>query len=578
MTNRQSRRPEVVEAREFLEITRDFTDPREAIREAISNALDWGAKRIQITIKEDRTRPDEELTIEIEDNGIGLNEERLCAFFDLGRSTVLGLDKLDKPIQRMIGYKGHGTKTYFNSREIEVLSENTECTIRAIMDSPLQKLMNNEVPEYKYDIAPQENDKNKTGTKITIRGYNMNQNKRDFAHSVLKDYILWFTRFGSVEKEFEIQDNADRVLFLQGLGWDDPERIEFGHKFPSESCDINRLEEEHPGEWTKFFVKRWKFEHQSILDFPGKFIDMVFYIEGDEAKRSYNPMIRPRGRGRPPYGMYKVEDRYGLWVCKDHIPIKQYNEWLGLGKRLETKYHAFVNCQEFRLTANRSDIGNTPPDFLNAIAQTVRQIIFEEEIIGSREYQEYEAAAELEEQYQTAQQERKDFDRRSRRVMTKKVCEFKGVELIEPGVEMGVIALFNLIYALEPSLFPFHVIDYDTKRGYDAIVAQTMPHDLSRESIFFIEFKYMLTREFNHSFDHLVAIICWDCNLSEGAEARDIKDRRREIHITEPIEELKYTRYMLVSPRERHNIEVFVLKDYLREKLGLEFRPRSSSR
>ena len=88
----------------------------------------------------------------------------------------------------------------------------------------------------------------------------------------------------------------------------------------------------------------------------------------------------------------------------------------------------------------------------------------------------------------------------------------------------------------------------------------------------------MLTREFNHSFDHLVAIICWDCNLSEGAEARDIKDRRREIHITEPIEELKYTRYMLVSPRERHNIEVFVLKDYLREKLGLEFRPRSSSR
>lgn len=576
MANRQSRRPTVAEAREFLEITRDFTDPREAIREAISNAIDWGAKEIQITIEEDRTRPDEELVIKIKDNGIGFNEERLRAFFDLGRSTASGLDESDRPIQRMTGYKGHGTKTYFNSREIEVSSESAECTIYAKMDSPLQKLMNDEVPEYEYNIVPQEND-NKAGTKITIRNYNMNQNKRDFAHSVLKDYILWFTRFGSVEKEFEIQDNVDKVLFLQGLDRDTPERIEFGHMFPAENCDIDRLEGEFPEEWTKIFVKRWEFKHQPILDFPGKFIDMVFYIEGDKAKRSYNPMIKPKGRGRSSYGMYKVEERYGLWVCKDYIPIKQYNEWLGLGKRMETKYHAFVNCQEFRLTANRSDIGNTPPDFRNAICRTVRQI-YEGEIIGSREYQEYEAAAELEEQYQTAQQERKDFDRRRRRVMRKKVCEFKDVELLEPGVEMGVIALFNLVYALEPALFTFHVIDYDTKRGYDAIVSQTMPHDLSRESIYFIEFKYMLTGDFNHSFDHLVAIICWDCNLSEGAEVRDIKNGRRELRITEPGEELEYTRYMLVSPRERHNIEVFVLKDYLREKLGLEFRPRSSLR
>jgi hypothetical protein len=228
--------------------------------------------------------------------------------------------------------------------------------------------------------------------------------------------------------------------------------------------------------------------------------------------------------------MYKVEDRYGLWVARDYIPIKRYNEWLGLGKRLETKYHAFVNCQEFRLTANRSDIGNTPPDLLFAIEQTVRQV-FEEEIIGGVEYQEYDEAAELEQQYQTAEQERKDFDRRRKRVKTKKVSELKGVQLIEPGVEMGVIALFNLTYALEPSLFPFHVIDYDTKRGYDALVAQSTSHDLSKESIFFIEFKYMLTYEFNHSFDNLSAVICWDCNLSEGAEVRDIRDKRRDLHL-----------------------------------------------
>jgi len=361
---------------------------------------------------------------------------------------------------------------------------------------------------------------------------------------------------------------------LRGLGQNDPERIEFGHQFPPENCDINRLMRERPSDWTKIFVKRWVFQKQQIIDNPSKSIDIVFYIEGDEAKRSYNPMIRARGRRTPEYGMYKVEDRYGLWVCRDYIPVKRYNEWLGLGKRLETKYHAFVNCQDFRLTANRGDIGNTPPDLLRAIEQTVKEI-FENEIIGGTEYQEYEEAAELEQQYQTAEQERKDFDRRRNRVKTKKICEIENIELIEPGVEMGAIALFNLIYALRPSLFPFHIIDYDTKRGYDALVAQRTPIDLSRESIFFIEFKYMLTSEFNHSFDHLSAIICWDCNLSEGAEVRDIKDKRRELRITPVADDSDYTRYMLVSSRERHNIEVFVLKDYLREKLGIEFYPRS---
>ncbi len=571
MTNKNKelkrRQPKVEEVREFLEITRDFTDPKDAIREAISNAIDWGATEIKVTINEDRTRPDEELVMEIEDDGIGLDEGRLEAFFDLGRST--GTESND--LRKKIGYKGHGTKTYFNSRQIEIFSHSSKHTIYAIMDSPLQKLMKDEIPEYDYDIEQKKNER--TGTKIVIRGYNMNQNKRDFAHDVLKDYIFWFTLFGSIEKELGITDNADIILLLQGLGQSHAERIEFGHRFQAENHDIKRLERGRPGDWTKIFVKRWVFKGYQIIDNPGKSIDIVFYIEGDEAKRSYNPMIRVRGR-TPSYGMYKVEDRYGLWVCRDYIPIKRYNEWLGLGKRLETKYHAFVNCQEFRLTANRGDIGNTPPNLLHAIEETVRTV-FEEKIQGSDEYQEYEAAGELEQQYQTADQERKDFDRRRKRVKTKKSCMFNIIELIEPGVEMGVIALFNQVYALKSSLFPFHVIDYDTKRGYDALVAQGVPIDLSRESMFFIEFKYMLTSDFNHSFDHLTAIICWDCNLPEGAEVRDIQDKRRELHITPPGEGSDYTCYMLVSLHERHNIEVFVLKDYLREKLGIEFRSRT---
>lgn len=563
--------PEVDEVRELLEIARDFTDPKDAIREAISNSMDWGATQVDITIEQDSQRPDAELVVTIVDNGIGLNEERLHAFFALGRTTEPDVDDSGAAVRVKIGYKGHGTKTFLNSRQIEVFSDSSDCTVYALMEEPLRKLMEGALPQYGCDIEPKHNDE--TRTEITLRGYDSNRSIKDFAHNVLKDYVLWFTRFGSVEKEFGILDSQDTVLMLQGLGRHDPEHIPFGHPFGAENHNIGTLRRTRPGDWTKAYVRRWLFQDLQTLDHPGKSIDMVFYIEGDEAKRDYNPMIRARGK-TPTYGMYKVEERYGLWACRDCIPVTRVNEWLGLGKRLETKYHAFVNCQDFRLTANRGDIGNTPPDFLAAVEETVLWV-FEQQIQGSDAYQEYEASAELAQQYQTAKQEKADFRKRLARARTKKVSEHEGVELIEPGMEMGVIALFHQIYALEPDLFPFHVVDYDSKRGYDALVGTRTPADLSRSATSFVEFKYVLPPEFNHSFDHLAYIVCWDCGLSDGDLVTGLSGKSRVLRITPHTDQSHYTTYMLLAPDERHNIEVFVLKYYLEETRGIEFHPRS---
>jgi hypothetical protein len=570
--NLQFSEPDVDEVRELLEIARDFTDPKDAIREAISNSMDWCATCIEVTIEEDRLRPDEELVIRITDNGHGLNTDRLHAFFALGRTTERTIDDSATPVARKIGYKGHGTKTFLNSRRIEVFSSSSECTVYAEMDEPLLKLMEGQLPQYGYEIQTQKNEQ--TGTEIALRGYDSNRSRRDFAHDLLKDYILWFTRFGSVEMEFGILDNQGTVLKLQGLGKHEPEVIPFGHPFPSENHNIRTLRSTRPGDWTKAYVKRWLFDNLQPLDYPGQSIQVIFYIEGDEAKREYNPLIRTRGR-TPLYGMYKVEERYGLWACKDYIPVVRVNEWLGLGKRLETKYHAFVNCEAFRLTANRGDIGNTPPDLLRAVEDTVRSV-FERQIQGSDPYQDYEAAAELEQQYQTARQEKTDFRKRRDRARTKKVFAHKGVDLIQPGLEMGVVALFNQVYALEPDLFPFRVVDYDTRRGYDALVVAESPLDLSSQNMYFVEFKYVLGRDFNHSFDHLHSILCWDCQLSHGDEVTDMVDKKRILHITPRPTESEYTVYMLVDPAGHHNIEVFVLKQYLQETRVIEFHPRSA--
>ncbi len=561
----RTRTPQVKTASEFLEITRDFTDPKDVVREAISNALDWGATEIRLSVHEEKSEPHEDLTITIEDNGLGMDEERLHAFFDLGNSTNAG------PSGRKIGYKGHGTKIYYNSKEIEVWSESADATVYAIMKDPLKKLIGGEIPEYEYDVQKKPNEKTKT--RIIIRDYNRSNNKGDFAHKVLRDYILWFTAFGSVEHEVAIAENIDKTVLLSGLGQATPETVGFGHPFPKENHEISKLQKQG-GDWTKRFVKRWVFKGVTVKDNPGKALDIVFYVEGDEAKKSYNPMIRSQGK-KPEYGMYKVEDRYGLWACRDYIPVERHNEWLGLGQRLETKYHAFVNCQDFRLTANRGDIGNTPPDLLRGIQDTVRDI-FEDRIHGSKEYKQYEEQAELAEQYQTAEQEAKDFERRRTRAKTKKVCVLKGVELIEPSLEVGVVALFNLVYAHRPDLFSFRVIDYDSHKGYDAVVAERTAGDLTKEAMSFVEFKNRLPAEFNHAFDHLAAVVCWDCSLATGTEVFDIKDQPRELRITPPSKHGDHTHFSLVTSTGKHNIEVFVLKEYLRERLKLEFKPRAS--
>ena len=96
--------------------------------------------------------------------------------------------------------------------------------------------------------------------------------------------------------------------------------------------------------------------------------------------------------------------------------------------------------------------------------------------------------------------------------------------------------------------------------------------DLSKDSLFFIEFKHQLRSDFDHSFSHLLAIVCWDCTLGDGAEVTDIANKRRTLRISPQASNQPYTKYMLVSPAEQHNVEVFVLKEYLEETLGIQFR------
>src|SRR5581483_7515778 len=113
--------PQVKEAHAFREISLDFTTPAEIFREAIANALDAYARRIWLHVFVEDRRGRETVLIDICDDGIGMNAQGVEAFLNLSDSI-----KPEAPAgrlqRRMTGYKGHGTKIYYNSEGIELLT------------------------------------------------------------------------------------------------------------------------------------------------------------------------------------------------------------------------------------------------------------------------------------------------------------------------------------------------------------------------------------------------------------------------------------------------------------------------
>jgi hypothetical protein len=138
-------------------------------------------------------------------------------------------------------------------------------------------------------------------------------------------------------------------------------------------------------------------------------------------------------------------------------------------------------------------------------------------------------------------------------------------------------AIFVALQAVEPELFPFEVVDYDTHNGIDVLAKTRDNVDVGRSSLKYIEFKYILTESFNHSFRYLHSIVCWKSQVQHDQVIEDVAGvKRRMIIVPRKDDNSGYTQYMLDDPHEPHKIQVFVLEDYLREKLDIVFSPRSS--
>src|SRR5579862_7006226 len=155
--------PQVDQAQEFIEIANDFSNALDLVREAISNAFDAKARKIEIEFDVIKKYGESILQITITDDGTGMDRSGLQSFFDLGNSLRRG-------DYTAIGEKGHGTKVYFNSSEIRVQTTQGNRTCKATMSDPYRKLFDREIPT--VTVEEEETPGVASGTTIIILGYN----------------------------------------------------------------------------------------------------------------------------------------------------------------------------------------------------------------------------------------------------------------------------------------------------------------------------------------------------------------------------------------------------------------------
>lgn len=503
--------PKVNTIWEIKEIADDFMNPLEIFREAISNAYDAGAKEIDIQVYINKNNEYDNLTIKISDDGKGMTEEQLRNFWDLGYSEKRNEEG------ELIGSKGHGTTIYLKSKYIQVKTTSENDAFESICINPSQSLRNNQ----NYSPKTKRIEKyEKTGTEITLEGYVQDESDyKYFQQNVIKDYIMWFTKHGSFEKEIGKNNYADNIIKLKAFD-ESEEIIPFGHVFPAENTDIEKLKEKYYSCASDYYVKRFV-KSSCISNYPNYKYDMVIYVEGTGAKKEYNKMISDNKKNQV-VGAYKIADRYGLYLCKDYFPIQKINEWIssfGTGSNSYGLLHGFINCQQFDLTANRGSISVKNREVMEALKEEVQEVLQEIQKDIYKSEKGLDILNSYKDEIRTKEVEENEFEKRKKRIKQKEIYKHKNVLLYEPKNESELYYVYSILNTLYPEEFEFESLDYNSSNGIDMIV-QPKKQSVRDPEYKYVELKYMLSKnEFNHSFKNISYILCWDIdkNIEDGA-------------------------------------------------------------
>ncbi len=607
----------VNEGYELYQIITDFGDPLEIFREGIQNSFDEFADMILVHVYERPFLGGNELRIDIIDNGNGLKRENISNFFDLANSSKV--DEEYVPIGGKHGYKGHGSKVFFNAQEVQICSKTRDGDYWAAnLKNPIEQISkkSNNL-EYSEILRPSDIDIElpsswASGFMVRIiapRHFATQQTRSKLSHIFLRDYCKWYTIIGSIETLYNNNlRNRNVRLYLCGLNMDsfkskytgitevDPvptfedcpfglaEEIKLGHYFPPQRSTDTAMDKysRSIGSTKASYMYYSKMAYNDIVSVSGLTIRVVISLEGYETKRRYDLLLSKQGRLADLSIDHTDGARYGLWACKGGVPVEKIDDWIegGRGIGTYTFMQGFVDCGDFQLTANRGSIRNTNIEKLDIIKQEVNKIFNSKKVEDAlQERRDWEA---IEKVISSVKEDEKNLKIRYSTGKNKRLITLPdGTTLFEPAKtksgysESETFVVLLTLMEHYPDLFTFKILDYNTTKGIDFVVDYLGTPK-------YIELKGSLTKKINHPFKLVYKFICYEIDVNKNEIIEDIDTVKATLRVNQSddfispnfeFNKIKYTSYVLQPETARaESMEIIQLKTILTEILKATIR------
>jgi hypothetical protein len=535
-------RPRVNEAREFLEIAKDFKDAREILREALSNSWDAGASRasLKFSLVPLAGTKKRKIVVEIVDDGDGMSIEpregnrpsELEGFFNLGDSY--------KPYGS-IGSKGHGTKIYYKSLGIAVDTwKNGVHTHAETEVPPWDSLRAGFVPTYRYESKP---DAGGRGTRILVDGFQAKQDEFS-SFDALVSYLKWYTVLGAFGQYFNHPRRMD--VSIKPVDAATALTVPYGFSFPDEDASLENSAASvckilGP---TKIACGQTEAGAEVVVEVVGALLG--------ENHRSIVP---------------ETYSHMGLWLCKDYIRVERRNgilEDVFKGQYYYRSMLIFANCQEFDLTANRNNVRESE-EFDLAVSGIKKfcSTLWEDEFTQSF----FSAKRKADEDRQKEEEKKREHDRQARweQLRLERVNRYKGRPNLpfdsvagapakEPQSESETALLLQAMISAKHPALNFRIGDYNTTNGVDLIIEQV---DKQMPMLKWAELVHSLERlyKWDHPPEGYHCVICYE--LGNVKEVQSFQDGQEARLIPKGSKGL-YTLHVAGQ-----SIDVYVLRDLL---------------
>jgi len=83
-----------------------------------------------------------------------------------------------------------------------------------------------------------------------------------------------------------------------------------------------------------------------------------------------------------------------------------------------------------------------------------------------------------------------------------------------------------------------------------------------------VRFARTLTTIFQHPFEGINTIVCWQNTLSEGEKVKDPEDNTMTLRVGMPKEAASKKQYFLIDKSKQHRINVLILPENLQKETG----------